>query len=92
MATDREAELSWLKTLVLPSFIVSTVVYSLSVIFLLYSIINICCIMKTQERKYKNIAHISWISAFLMMIVGSLSACFFTLVSTQLDDYCEILE
>ena len=48
--------------------------------------------MKTQERKYKNIAHISWISAFLMMIVGSLSACFFTLVSTQLDDYCEILE
>jgi len=67
---------------VLPSFIVSTVVYSLSVVFLLYSIINVCCIMKTQERKYKNIAHISWISAFLMMIVGSLSACFFTLVST----------
>ena len=56
------------------------------------SIYIISCILKTQERKYKNVAHISWISAFIMLIVGSLSACLFTLVSLLTDDHCTILD
>ena len=73
-------------------FITTVVIYSLSIISLVLSIVNVSCILKTQERKYKNVAHISWISAFIMMIVGSLSACFFTLVSLFTDDHCLILD
>ncbi len=92
MQTDRSAELSWIDNLVLPIFITTVVIYSLSVICVLFSIINVCCVLKTQERKYKNVAHISWISAFTMMIVGSLSACFYTLVSVLSYDHCVILD
>jgi len=76
---------------VLPIFITTVVIYSLSVIFLLFSIVNVCCILSTHERKYKNVAHISWVSAFTMMIIGSLSACFFTLISLLIEDHCLIL-
>jgi len=92
MQVARQTELSWIDNLVLPIFITTVVIYSLSVICVLISIINVCCILRTQERKYKNVAHISWISAFTMMIVGSLSACFFTLVSVLTDDHCIILD
>lgn len=81
LQTNREVELDWLHKLVLPIFITTVVIYSLSVICIIFSFIIILCILKTQERKYKNVAHISWVSAFVMMIVGSLSACFFTLAS-----------
>ena len=67
-------------------------IYSVSVICIILSIFIVFCILKTQERKYKNVAHISWVSAFIMMIVGSLSACFFTLLSLLTDKHCEILD
>lgn len=73
-------------------FITTLVIYSLSVFSIVISIYIISCILKTQERKYKNVAHISWISAFIMLIVGSLSACYFTIVSLLTDDHCTILE
>ena len=92
MQVNRGVELSWIESLVLPIFITTVVIYSLSVICLLLSILNFACILKTQLRKYKNVAHISWISAFTMMIVGSLSACFFTLVSLFTEDHCLILD
>ena len=56
------------------------------------SIVNVFLILVTQERKYKNVAHIAWASAFTMMIVGSLSACFFTLVALLTQDHCELLD
>lgn len=73
-------------------FITILVIYSLSVISLCISIYIISCILKTQKRVYKNVAHISWISAFIMLIVGSLSACIFTLVSMLTDDHCIMLD
>ena len=76
----------------LPIFITTVGIYSLSILTLLVSIFNVSCILKTQERKYKNVAHISWISAFTMMIVGSLSACFFTIVSVFMEDHCILLD
>jgi len=56
------------------------------------SIFIVFCILKTEERKYKNVAHIAWVSAFIMMIVGSLSACLFTLMSLLTDDHCMVLD
>ena len=92
LQVNRQIEISWVQSWVLPIFISTLVIYSLSVICLVMSIYIISCILKTQERKYKNVAHISWISAFIMLIVGSLSACLFTLVSLLTDDHCTILD
>ena len=92
MQVDRQVGLDFLNNLVLPIFITTVVIYSLSVICLAFGIYIVACILKTQERKYKNVAHITWVSAFVMMIVGSLSACFFTLVSMLLEDHCNILD
>ena len=72
-------------------FITTVVIYSLSVICIIASIFIVFCILKTQERKYKNVAHISWVSAFIMMIIGSLSACIFTLISLLTENHCMIL-
>ena len=73
-------------------FIASVVIYSICIISIAVSMYIVSCILKTQERRYKNVAHIAWVSAFTMMIVGSLSACFFTIVSLLTDDHCNILE
>lgn len=78
--------------LILPIFITTVVIYSLSVICLIMSIFVVTCILTTQERRYKNVAHVTWISAFTMMIVGSMSACFFTLTSLLTEDHCVILD
>lgn len=92
LQVNRQIEISWVQTWVLPIFISTQVIYSLSVICLVVSIYIIACILKTQQRKYKNVAHITWVSTFIMLIVGSLSACFFTIVSLLTDDHCTILD
>lgn len=43
----REVELSWLMNLILPIFITTVVIYSLSVICLIMSIVVVACILST---------------------------------------------
>ena len=91
MQVRRRAELTWIESLIMPIFITTVVIYSLSIICLVVSIINLSCILKTQERKYKNTAHVAWISAFIVMMFGSISACFITMASLFTEDHCVAL-
>ena len=92
MQANRSNEIDMVDSLVLPLFIKTLVVYSLSVVCLIVSMVIVSCILKTESRKCKNCAHIAWISAFTMLVVGSASACFFTLVSMFTKDHCDILD
>jgi len=48
LQANREVELDWVHNLVLPIFITTVVIYSLSVICLILSFIIVLCILKTQ--------------------------------------------
>ena len=45
--TSRQVEIAWIDNLVLPLFITTVVIYSLSIISLVLSIVNVSCILKT---------------------------------------------
>ena len=84
--------MNWFESLVIPVSLTTVVICSLSILCMLFSITIVACILATQKRAYKNVAHVTWISAFIMMIAGSISTCFFTLVSLLLDEHCAILD
>ena len=88
----RQGELNWLNQLIIPIALAEIVIYSLSVLCILASILIVSCILATQKRAYKNVAHIGWISALFMLMAGSVTTCFFSLVSMLLDEHCAILD
>ena len=47
MKVRRSAELTWIESLIMPIFITTVVIYSLSIICLVLSIVNLSCILKT---------------------------------------------
>ena len=78
--------------LILPSFVGCCSLYTISFILQAVSVVIVSCVLVTKERRYKNIAHISWCTAATTLFMGILFTFFFTLVSLFSRDSCIILD
>lgn len=88
----RENDAEYLKQFLLPLFITGIVAYALQLVLLIASIIIVVCVIKTQERKFKNIAHTTWVSAFFMVVLASVYGGFFMIIAVnQSQDTCDLM-
>lgn len=58
----------------------------------LLSLIVICCVMVTKQRKYKNVSHISWISGVTTLLVITIIGCSTVFGGLQIYDACQVYE
>ena len=77
--------------LITPIFIGSVSLYSISFILQALSVVIVSCVLVTKERKYKNVAHVSWCTAATTLFMGIIFTFFFTIVSLVGRDTCIIL-
>ena len=78
--------------LVLPIFISGVGLYTISFILQIVSIIIVTCVLITKERTYKNIAHVSWCTAAVLLVFGIIFTFFFTVTALIARDSCIILD
>lgn len=58
----------------------------------LLSILIVVQVLRTQERRFKNVAHFSWVSPSAMLITGSIFQCLSTVLSLFLNYECTVYE
>ena len=84
--------MAWMDILVLPIFIGGSSLYAISFILQFISIIIVSCVLVTKERRYKNIAHVSWCTAAVTLVFGIIFTFFFTITALLARDSCIILD
>ena len=92
LQTDRENELEWTDGLIYPLFIASVVIYSVGILAILTAIVLSSCLLKTEGRRCKSKASITWLAAMVMILCSSISACFFSLGIKSTNSQCEVLD
>ena len=75
-----------------PVFVASGTLYLISFILQTLSIVIVGCVLVTKERKYKNVAHVSWCTAATTLFMGMIFTFFFTLASILIRDSCIVLD
>jgi glucan phosphoethanolaminetransferase (alkaline phosphatase superfamily) len=58
----------------------------------LLGVVIICCVMITKQRKYKNVAHISWIVGINTLLIAILVGSFLSLFALQTWDTCQVFK
>lgn len=77
----------------LPLFITGVILFSLQIILIITSVFIVSCVLKTQERKYKNVAHISWASSLIIITMSSIYSGFFiSLGVIHSSDVCHLMD
>ena len=89
---QRHLQIAWMNMLVLPIFIGGSSLYTISFILQFISIIIVSCVLITKERRYKNIAHVSWCTAAVTLVFGIIFTFFFTITAVIARDSCIILD
>jgi len=57
---------------VIPEFFLSIISYlGVSMLLIVISLVFITCLLCTDQRKWKNVAHISWINSSIMMFFST---------------------
>ena len=84
--------MTWMEVLIRPLFYGGLSVYLISFILQFVSIIIVSCVLITKERRYKNIAHVSWCTAAVTLVLGIIFTFFFTITALMARDSCIILD
>ena len=90
---NREKDIAYLEKYMLPLFISGLVLFSLQIILIIVSVYIVSCVLKTQERRYKNVAHISWASQMTIILLSSVYSGFFiSLGVIHSTDTCHLMD
>ena len=54
------------------------------------SLCIIVCVLLTGDRKYKNIAHLSWITAVVALSLTCFFVCIYSLAAVMIHDVCSV--
>jgi uncharacterized membrane protein len=72
-----------------PNFWISVISYlAVSMGLIIISLVFITCLLCTDQRKWKNVAHISWINSSIMLFFSTCLAGLFSFVQLVLTDFC----
>ena len=89
----RVQDFEYMRKYLNPVFITGIVLYSLEALMIIVSVWIISCVLKTQERRYKNIAHISWASSLSVIFINSIyTGIFIHLSVSSSRDACNLLD
>lgn len=75
-----------------PNFYFTIIYFGVTIICYIISTIIVILVMTTGERKYKNVAHIAWITAVTQLLFGSVVSNFYALLGLMLWDLCKVFK
>ena len=76
----------------LPLFSAAIGLYGLAFILQIIAIVIVSCVLATKERKYKNIAHVSWVTAAISLFFGIFLTCCNVIGTLTIRDACLVLD